>query len=165
MRRKSMRRLITVILAMSLFQILFSPFVNARARQVQPKSAKKPLIGHIKNEELVDMCGCTFAQHSPTPAYTFLGDSEGKFAWMNLDGEDIKLKLTHFRGAKVCKIGSRYTETFKADGIKVFLVRIVNRLCIPYSSECETTGYKVTITVSKDSRVESIKAKGQCGCL
>jgi hypothetical protein len=161
-----MKKLLIVMLVMSLYEMLFLPFVEAQqSRQSQAKPVTKPLIGPVKDEELVDMCGCTFARHTIPPSYTFLGDSGGQMAWMNIDGEAVKLQLFHSRAAKVCKIGSRYTETFKADGIKVFLVMIVNRLCIPYSPECETTGYNVMITVRKGNRVETVKTKGQCGCL
>jgi hypothetical protein len=160
-----MRRLLIIVLVMGLYQMLFSPFVGGQLRQPQSKPARKNMIGSIKNEELVDMCGCTFARPNGPPNYTFVGDSGGKTAWMNIDGEDVNLQLIHSRGPKVSKIGSRYTESYQADGVRVFLVMIVNRLCIPYSPECETTGYNVTITVRKDRRVESVKTKGQCGCL
>lgn len=142
-----------------------SQLLSVSSAQSQLKPAKTPLIGYIKNEDLVDMCGCTFAHRSNSPGSTFAADASGETAWMNIDGEDVKLKLTHFGGSKVHKIGSRYTETYEADGVKALLVRTVNRLCIPYGPECETTGYNVSITVSKDNRRATVKAKGQCGCV
>lgn len=161
-----MKNLLIFILVMGLYELLLSPFVEAQqSGQPQSKPVKKSLIGPIKDEELVDMCGCTFARPTGPANYTFLGDSGGQTAWMNIDGEDVKLQFVHSRGPKVSRIGSRYTESYKADGIKVFLVMIVNRLCIPYSPECETTGYNVTITAGKNGRVETVKTKGQCGCL
>lgn len=124
------------------------------------------MIGYIKDENLVDMCGCAYARANTAPGLTFLSDGEVKEAWMNIDGQDVKLKLTHFQGSKRrARIGSTYRETFAADGIKVSIVRTVNRLCIPYSPDCETTGYNITITVKKGGRTETVKARGQCGCV
>ena len=123
------------------------------------------MIAYIKNEDLVDMCGCTFAHRANSPGTTFAADASGETAWMNIDGEDVKFKLTHSGGSKVHRIGSRYTDTYEAEGVKALVVRTVNRLCVPYNSECETTGYNVTITVSKDGRRAIVKAKGQCGCV
>ena len=111
------------------------------------------------------MCGCAYEHLTKTRGYTFSADAEGKVAWMNIDGEDVKLHLTHSGGSKTHKIGSRYGETYEAEGVKVSVVRTVNRLCIPYSPDCETTGYDVVITVTKGNRTESVKAEGQCGCV
>jgi hypothetical protein len=146
-----MRRLIIVFLLVGLSQLL--------------SISSTPMIGYIKNEDLVDMCGCAFEHRTSTRGYTFAADAGGEIAWMNIDGEDVKLKLTHSAGSKAHRIGSRYTQTYEAEGVKAVLVMIVNRMCIPYSPECETTGYNVTITVSKDSRRATVKAKGQCGCV
>ena len=160
-----MRRLIIVFLLVGLSQLLSVSFVSAEPTQTRLKSAKTSMIGYIKNEDLVDMCGCTFEHRTSTRGNTFAADASNEIAWMNIDGEDVKLKLTRSRGSKVHRIGSRYTQTYEAEGVKALLVMIVNRLCIPYSPECETTGYNVTITVSKDTRRATVKAKGQCGCV
>ena len=155
-----MLRLIIIFLMVGLSQLL-----SASSAQSRLKPAKPPMIGYIKNEDLVDMCGCTFEHRTSARGNTFAADASGDIAWMNIDGEDVKLKLTHSGGSKVHRIGSRYTETYEADVVKAVLVMTVNRLCIPHSPECETTGYNVTITVSKDTRRATVKAKGQCGCV
>src|SRR5262245_17039814 len=138
---------------------------GAKQEQSQTNSPRKPMIGYIKNEDLVDMCGCAYEHLTRTRGYTFSADGESQEAWMNIDGEDVKLNRTHFSGSKFLRIGSRYTDTYEAPGLKVVVVRVVSRLCRPYSPECETTGYNVTITVNKAGRIESVKAKGQCGCV
>lgn len=160
-----MRRLIIVFLPVALLQLLSSFLVSAAPTRFQSKPAKTSMIGYIKNEDLVDMCGCTFEHRSNGRGNTFAADASNQIAWMNIDGEDVKLRLTHSGGSRARGIGSRYTETYEAEGVKALLVMTVNRLCIPYSSECETTGYNVTITVSKDTRRATVKAKGQCGCV
>jgi len=161
-----MRRLFTVVFLISVSSILFPAFVAAQSQQPRPRSNQKPLIGYIKNEDLVDMCGCAYEHVTSNRGYTFSSDGEVKEAWMNIDGQDVKLKRTHFSGSKGRdRIGSRYFETFVADGIKVRIVRTVNRLCIPYSPDCETTGYDVRITVTKGGRTETVHAGGLCGCV
>ncbi len=160
-----MRKSITLFLISGLLTFTFLPIVIAKPQQSQPKPSQKSMIGYIKNEDLVDMCGCSFEHITRERGYTFASDPENKTTWMNIDGVDINLKLTHFSGSKRHRIGSHYLETFEADGIKVVLVKIVTRLCRPYNSECETTGYKVTLTVTKGGRTQTVKAKGQCGCV
>src|SRR5262245_61053602 len=161
-----MRKLLTQVLLIGLSGILLSAVAQAKHQQPRPRSNQKPLIGYIKNEDLVDMCGCAYEHVTSNRGYTFSSDGEVKEAWMNIDGVDVKLKRTHFSGSKGRdRIGSRYFETFEAEGIKVSIVRTVNRLCIPYNPDCETTGYDVRITVTKGGRSETVHAGGQCGCV
>ena len=161
-----MSKLVNMVCLSGLSLILLPAFVNAQAQQPRAKANQKPLIGYIKDENLVDMCGCAYEHATRTRGYTFSSDGEVKEAWMNIDGVDVKLKRTHFSGSKGRdRIGSRYFETFEAEGIKVSIVRTVNRLCIPYNPDCETTGYDVRITVTKGGRSETVHAGGQCGCV
>lgn len=154
-----------VTISVALLIATMSASLGAVHGQSPGKKSKEHLIGYIRNEDLVDMCGCAFEHLTRTRGYTFSSDGEGREAWMNIDGEDVKLKLTGATRAKSERIGSRYTEEYEASGIHVRIVRVVNRLCLPYSPDCETTGYDVTITVSKGGRTETVKAKGQCGCV
>src|ERR1044071_1592903 len=121
-----MRRLIIVFLLVGLSQLLSVSFVGAEPTQTRLKSAKTSMIGYIKNEDLVDMCGCTFEHRTGTRGNTFAADASNEIAWMNIDGEDVKLKLTHSGGSKVHRIGSRYTQSYEAEGVKALLVMIVN---------------------------------------
>lgn len=154
-----------MILMAGLSPASFPSFVGAQLKQYPSKSHENPLIGYIKDEDIVDMCGCSFAHETGSRGYTFTSDVEGKTAWMNIDGKDVKLKLAHSTGSRVHRMGSRYVQTYEAEEVRVLIVMVVNRMCIPYSSECETTGYDVTITVRKGSRRQTVKAKGQCGCV
>jgi hypothetical protein len=160
-----MKKYIAIFLTGILFQLLASSIINAQSKPVHPKTQKKPMIGYIKDEDLVDMCGCSFEHITSERGYTFASDPVVETAWMNLDGVDINLKRTYSRGSKVFRIGSRYTEVFEAEGVKAVLVKVVIRICKKPSPECETTGYNVTITVTKGGRKQIVKAKGQCGCV
>ena len=127
----------------------------------------RTMIGNLKDESVQDDCGCGFGPLKKTntlPALLFATDAAQSSGWLNIDGEDVKLTLTHSTAPKVERIGSRLTTTYVAPGINVFIVYIVNRLCIPYSPQCETTGYRITITVRKDGRKETVRGIGQCGC-
>ena len=153
------------ILLIVLCQILIAPVGTAKQKKISAQAANKPLIAYIKNEDLVDMCGCAYEHITKDRGYTFSSDPTGETTWMNIDGLDINLKLTHFGGAKRHRIGSHYWETYEAEGVKVRLVRVVTHLCRPYSSECETTNYDVILTVIKGDRRQTVKARGQCGCV
>src|SRR5438128_4024969 len=83
-----MRRLITLILMISLSQLSFSCFADATPKPSQSKSSNQPMIGYIKDGDLMDMCGCSFEHHTNTRGYTFSSDALGKIAWMNIDGAD-----------------------------------------------------------------------------
>jgi hypothetical protein len=171
-----MRRMMTLILLAGLpttaAALLPSPPSAAAGsciscqRQTRTPAPPPPLlIGYIKDEDLVDLCGCGFEHRTGGRGYTFSSDAGGQTAWMNIDGQDVRLKQTHSSGPKRARIGSRYIERYEGEGLQVSLVEVVNRLCIPYGPECETTGYDVTITVRKGVRRQSVKARGQCGCV
>ncbi|MGA9771130.1 MAG: hypothetical protein WBV94_19005 [Blastocatellia bacterium] len=160
-----MKRLITAILIVGLSPALLSSVGGAELKQYPSKSYDKPLIGYIKDDEIIDMCGCSFEHKTSSRGYTFTSDVEGKTAWMNIDEKDVKLGLTQTGGSAVHRMGSRYIQRYQADEVKVLIVMVVNRICKPYSSECETTGYDVTITVDTGRRRQTVKAKGQCGCV
>ena len=160
-----MRKLLTEFFLIGLTGMPFPAFLAAQSPHPRPKT-EKPLIGYIKNEDLVDRCGCAYEHPTRDRGYTFSSDGEVKEAWMNIDGQDVKLKRTYFSGSKRrARIGNKYVEIFEAEGIKVLIVRTINRLCVPYTPECETTGYRVRITVTKGGRKESVRAGGQCGCV
>ncbi len=159
-----MKYILTLILTFGLGQMWVAS-VSGQSRTTVAKPAPKSMISYIKNEDLVDMCGCSFEHITRERGYTFASDPVVETAWMNIDGVDINLKRTYFKGSKVFRIGSRYTEIFEAEGVKAVLVKVVSRICKPYNPECETTGYNVTIMVTKDGRKQTVNAKGQCGCV
>jgi hypothetical protein len=162
--RRPLKYILILILTFGLGQMCIAP-VSGQSGTTAAKPAPKSMIGYIKDEDLVDMCGCSFEHITRERGYTFASDAVVETAWMNIDGVDINLKRTYFRGSKRYRIGSRYTEIFEAEGVKAVLVKVVTRICKPYSPECETTGYNVTIRVTKDGRTQTVNAKGQCGCV
>jgi len=171
-----MKRLTAQVFSLMVFVTLFALAIGgAQGRTLQKQRKRVPAvtafkIGGIKDESHQGECGCGFGPASKGKEYAepltiFAIDSDGVTGWVNIDGEDVSLhRRRAARGPKVARIGSRYTESFSAPGLNVFIVYIVTHLCIPYGPECETTGYKATITVSKAGQRQRIKAEGVCGC-
>ncbi len=159
----------TVRNALLLLIIFVAMSTAARAQTKQPgtTSTGKPMIANIKNGDIYSGCGCYFSYSSEAkkrfPKFVFVSDDD-KQAWMNLDGKDIKLALTHRTTPKVIKIGSRLTRTYSGNGYAVSVVYITTKMCAPNDEACEVTDYNATITVSKGARKQTVKLKGGCGC-
>jgi hypothetical protein len=132
------------------------------------KPSQQPLIGPIKDESVEDNCGCRFGYPSVPDrsfaGYVFLTSYDIKTAWMNIDGQDVKLRLAHTTKLKRERVGGRFRSTYVASGIKVLIVYTVTRICLPFSPDCEMTGYDARVTVIKGARKQSIKLEGACGC-
>jgi hypothetical protein len=124
-------------------------------------------IGVLNNASMPG-CGCTFtpvrAERQFPEKYLFISDAEGR-AYMNLDGRDTALREVGRKQAPgeygYCA-GSRCT--FAADSITATVDFLEVERCPPEPTECEVTGYEVTITVERDGMKERVKGKGECGC-
>jgi hypothetical protein len=161
------------LLAGLLFILLASPVeagvtLNLQGERAGTKPPKKSLIGPIKDESHEDTCGCRFGYPSKPnrsfPGYLFLTSYDIETAWMNIDGEDVKLRLAHTTELKRARVGGRFSSIYVASGIKVLIVYTITSLCIPYSPNCEMVGYKARVNVSKGARRQSLRLEGACGC-
>jgi len=169
-----MKRLTTLGLLAGLLLILSASRAyagNTRSLQgelVRTKPPQQSLIGPIKDESVEDNCGCRFGYPSNPgssfPVYVFLASYDIKTAWMNIDGQDVKLRLTHTTELKRERVGGRFRSTYVASGIKVLIVYTITNVCLPASPYCEMTGYDARVTVIKGARRQSIKLEGACGC-
>ena len=132
------------------------------------------LVGNLKNNAVADGCGCYFQfRGAPENAqrYIFFSSIEAdgnKTAWMNIDGQDVKLKLEKKSGPfgteREEPMGSRSTVKYSAGDITVHGRYTVTRVCARDDESCESIGYNVTFVVKKGSRSQIVKAKGGCGC-
>lgn len=163
--------IVSFIMAMTLVvsPIDASNSLQAQGKRTNLKPSRKPIISRIKDDKVLDGCGCYFSYPPEDrwrfPRYVFSSDFHEENAWMNIDGQDIKLKLrqsTRPKGKE--KIGSRLTRTYVASGIKVSVLYITTRLCQPGDENCESIDYNATITVTKGGRKQTVKLKGGCGC-
>lgn len=153
---------LSIIASMSSTNIL-----RAQGKKTGEQSSSKSLVANIKNENAYSGCGCYFSYPSEEkkrlPKFVFISD-DNKYAWMNIDGRDVRLSLKHSSNPKVRNIGSRLTRSYSASGVTVSVVYITTRICAPNDENCEVTDYAATFTVSKGSRRQTIKLKGGCGC-
>jgi hypothetical protein len=139
--------------------------LNADRLAVQTHSK---IIGTIKNNKVVEGCGCSLQVPSKSQKYSqdsvFLADFS-QHAWMNIDGKDVKLtqvKTTEPKGA--LKKGARFQEVYLAPHTKVQIDYVVSSVCKPQDQECEFTGYDANIKVTRDRRQQIVKTVGGCGC-
>ena len=138
--------------------------------QVRPR----PLVRNLKNNSVADGCGCYF-QFRGTPdsaeRYIFFSSIENdgnEFAWMNIDGQDVKLTLKGKSGPfwiqQRERPGNRSTVKYVAENITVNGTYITTKVCPRNDENCESTDYNVTFIVRKGARSQVVKAKGSCGC-
>jgi hypothetical protein len=126
------------------------------------------MIGPVKDESFVDNCGCSSGYPSRSETYVpgsiFITSYDVQTSWMNIDGQDVKLKLAHTTPIKSLRLGTRYISEYVAAGVRIAISFTVTRLYIPYGPNCETTGYNATITLMKGGRMQRIMVQGASGC-
>jgi len=128
---------------------------------------KGSMIDNLKDASVMADCGCYFGlpgeERKKLPKWIFLAELNEESAWMNIEGRDLKLRLTHStnqgRG-----VGNRLTRTYVADGVKVSVLYISTRVCRPDDEQCESVDYTATFTVTKGPRKQILRLKGGCGC-
>ena len=130
------------------------------------RASKRRLVGNVKNN-VVDGCGCYFklrGTNRNSEQYIF-SQSIDQAAWMNIDGQDTKLRILKDRNpGDRERIGSRWTKTFSAGQVTVSSTWVTTRVCAPDDENCESTDYDATFVVRKGRRVETVRAFGWCGC-
>jgi hypothetical protein len=133
-------------------------------------ASKRSLVARLSNNAIADGCGCYF-QYRGTPKneqyYLFFSSIEDaeKAAWMNIEGRDVKLKLTRKRDPTGrMRVGSKSTRRYVAGDISVEATYIATKVCERDDEACESTDYSATFAVRKGIRVQVVKAVGGCGC-
>ncbi len=128
---------------------------------------KTPKIGTIK-KSLVDGCACSLQLPSDYQRrkqdFVFLSDF-ADIVQMNIDGQDIKLKLVKETKAKgKAKVGNRHSEAYISGQTRVRIDWLVTEVCDPKDESCEVTWYSAVITVNRSGQIQKVKALGMCGC-
>lgn len=126
-------------------------------------------IGVVQNTSAVGGCGCYFSLASPggktgRDGYIFFADYAGN-ARMNINGQDVELREVGREQAKG-ELGrcSKKRCKYTASGINAAVEYRETKKCPPEPTECEVTGYDVTITVEKGGLRQKVTGKGECGC-
>jgi hypothetical protein len=126
-------------------------------------------IGVVQNTSAIGGCSCYFSAASPgartgRDGYIFFADYAGK-ARMNINGQDVELREVGREQAKG-ELGrcSKKRCKYTASGINATVDYRETNKCPPDPTECEVTGYDVTITVEKGGLRQKVMGKGECGC-
>lgn len=115
------------------------------------KQKNSPQIGKIDQKILEEGAGCYFSYPGKDDEIIFYSGGSGQV--VNIDGQDIKLKLVKSR-----TLGKRTVETFTSGNITVTLDNLLLK-----QGEGGST-YKVIMTVQRGSRKTVAKLTGGCGC-
>lgn len=133
-------------------------------------ASQRSLVARLKNNAVADGCGCYF-QYRGVPRnqqyYVFFSSIEDdeKAAWMNIDGQDVKLTLARKTDPKgSVRVGSRSTRRYVADDISVDATYVATKVCGRNDESCESTDYSATLVVKKGAKMQTVKAVGGCGC-
>jgi hypothetical protein len=148
-----------------------SPPPSNPGKTSTPAVPQKTLIGNLKNPDVVEGCGCYFQtppeeKKKNSKKYIYMSDLEETPAYMNIDGQDVKLKIdgTPPRLPDKVRKGFRYSRKYSAGSIKVQVDFVVTWLCPPKDESCEVTNYDAAISVVKGNQKQVIQTKGGCGC-
>lgn len=148
--------------------LIFAALICFSAQDVTAQNASLK-VSNIKQKG-IEGCGCGFqlsseARNNYSQKMIFFSE-DNKTALMNIDGKDVKLKLSK-AGArpKNEKKGSRFYEEYKTGTTTVRLDYLTTFTCAESSNEdCEAFNYNVTITVTKGNLRKVVKTSGACGC-
>jgi hypothetical protein len=142
-------------------EVLFDTYIN------------KKMISSIKNSHDTGGCGCVFQSNQKSKKYykhdVYVSDYE-KDAWMNINGSDVKLKLSgninqwEILNEKNNIHGHKYSNDNIYVKIDIIETKKSNTDEGVWSIEKEIYDYSSTITVIIDNYKETITAIGFCGC-
>jgi hypothetical protein len=158
----------SLLLSLVFTPALFSNQASAQERRANEKLSSQPLIGNLKKTHKTYGCDCTLqtlkASKNTTHArFVFESDAARTPAWMNLDGSDVELKLVYASlSTKGVTRGSRSHSKYRANEVSVLIKYVVSATCPEENPDCDSVGYTATITVTKGSRKQTIKAIGMC---
>ncbi len=132
--------------------------------QVVSAPAKIFKLGYVKDESLLDNCGCSLYRNNSDERKQrriFITDMAQK-AYINLDGKDLLLRLMDKSNEKKGKpkIGDHSWETYKAGNLKLRVDSIISKLCDAKDESCEVIRYKATITLTRNGQKEILKTIG-----
>ncbi len=128
-----------------------------------PAPPSERLIGFVQKEHVVDGCGATYSIKGDTSRPVF-SDDFGDNIWMNIAGQDIKLKRVSSVAipAGRPRRGQRITARYQAPGITVQIDDTLTK--VPVREGDEDTEHAATITVIKGGSRQSVQVVGSSGC-
>jgi hypothetical protein len=122
-------------------------------------------IGPLKNQTIVEGCGCYFSRTGDATNRLVLAVDAADTAWLNLDGADTWLVLVRTtRGGGAEKAGDMYSEFYRGRGYDLQVDYTVTYVCPPTDESCEFTGMNAFITVRRGAAKGHATVTGNCGC-
>jgi hypothetical protein len=128
-------------------------------------------VGNLVETGLVSGCGCVVHPRlsdgqAARDRVLFFSDAACR-AWLNVDGRDVMLEAEESPaggGPTVQEADCSHSPEYVGDGLAVHVDWKEVADCPPFSTECKTTTYDVTITVRRDGLREIVGGRGGCGC-
>jgi hypothetical protein len=136
--------------------------------QSSPSVTKPFKLGFVKDEALLNDCGCSFyLSHKDVNKrrHVFLSDLSQN-AIINLDAKDLRLLLIDHSAEKndELKVGDRSWEIYRAGKVRLRVDYVVRKLCDPNDEGCEVIYYDATLSLTRDGQKAAFKVVGLCGC-
>ena len=162
-----MRIVICKQISLILMLVFPTPIPGAQRISVG-RAPQTRLIGNVS--KVADGCGCYFkleGEGGSSERYVFFEDATLGSPIMNIDGRHVRLRLVSSTepSGGVSRKGGRFSRRYAARGVKVRMEFVTASVCPPpYDPECVANGYDVTLTATKGSRRQTIRAVGGCGC-
>lgn len=149
--------------------LLLAPITLSALAQKRSPDRDAGLIRNVSGAVQVQGCGCYLQfpnEDRSSNRYIFFEDFSQESPLMNVDGENVRLKLVSSSEPSdgVKRKGDRFSRNYVSGDVKVRLDFVTASVCAPKDESCESTGYDVTVTVWKGSRKQIMKAAGGCGC-
>jgi hypothetical protein len=156
-----------VVAAILSILIVAAP-VCAQARRAARQSA--PRVAEIADRsEVSRTVSCGFYFELPkkvetgSNSYVFISQMNGREAWMNLDGRDVRLGLVRISPYPKERLGARRRIDYHARG--GYTVRVETTVVgLSDENNYEPTRFHVRLTVSRGGRTRIVRAVGTAGC-
>ena len=151
-----------------ILSLIFSSAAPSLQRASGGRVPGTRLMGTVN--KVANGCGCYFrpvGEDASSNRYIFFEDASEGAPLMNIGGRDVRLRLissTEPPGG-VGRKGERFSRRYAAGNIKIRMSFVATSVCPgSYDPECVGNSYDVTLTASKDTRRQTVKAEGGCGC-
>jgi hypothetical protein len=131
------------------------------------RAAGARLVGYLSGVD-VEGSGCGFrlaGERRSSSRYIFFEDFSDEAPYMNIGGKNVRLRLVSSSEPSngAVRKGQRFSRSYIAGEVRVGMRMAVTSVCAPNDEQCEYTGYRATITVSKGGRRQTVRAVGGCG--
>jgi hypothetical protein len=108
-------------------------------------------------------CECTLYLDKEKTKPVYISHVDGKEAWFNIDGKDVKLFMTKTTEGKEFRRGYKFLRSYIYGKTHVTVSFKVVEVC-DGRQECDGWGLEGIISISSGNVAERLPAEGLCGC-